>query len=292
MTALAIPRSSRFPRHASWLPWLGFICASSVAAHDFWFQPGEFRLEPHATTPFTLQVGHGSFRQRSPISPNRIVRFDALAPDGSVIDLRGGLHSNDRPDDHELSFPVAGIYVLVLETDDRAQSHLPAIRFNDYLQAEGLTRALDHRKQTLRMDASGSEKYSRRAKSIIQVGSSAAGQANVTKPLGLLLEIVPEQNPYAEPRSPWLPVQVIYESRPLAGALVKLTDLERDDVPLETHLTDNAGRAVFAMPQDGNWLLNVIWTKPLPDSSEVDFETTFSSLSFGFPPASRSRPSN
>jgi len=34
---------------------------------------------------------------------------------------------------------------VVLETDDRAQSHLPAIRFNDYLRAEGLTAALEQR---------------------------------------------------------------------------------------------------------------------------------------------------
>jgi len=35
------------------------------------------------------------------------------------------------------------------------------------------------------------------------------------------------------------------------------------------------------MPERGNWLLNVIWTKPLPATDEADFETIFSSLSFG-----------
>lgn len=40
------------------------------------------------------------------------------------------------------------------------------------------------------------------------------------------------------------------------------------------------GRADFAMPTQGRWLLNVIWTKPLPASSETDYETVFSSLSF------------
>jgi hypothetical protein len=36
------------------------------------------------------------------------------------------------------------------------------------------------------------------------------------------------------------------------------------------------------MPRSGSWLLNVIWTKPLAASDETDFETVFSSLSFGF----------
>jgi len=77
-------------------------------------------------------------------------------------------------------------------------------------------------------------------------------------------------------------VRVIYENRPLAGALVKLTDLNNDESPFEVHLTDHDGRANFKMPNSGSWLLNVIWTKALPRSEEADFETVFSSLSFGF----------
>jgi len=38
------------------------------------------------------------------------------------------------------------------------------------------------------------------------------------------------------------------------------------------------------MPNAGSWLLNVIWTNVLPRTEETDFETMFSSLSFGFPP--------
>jgi hypothetical protein len=38
------------------------------------------------------------------------------------------------------------------------------------------------------------------------------------------------------------------------------------------------------MPTSGSWLLNVIWTKVSPRTEETDFETVFSSLSFGFAP--------
>jgi len=178
--------------------------------------------------------------------------------------------------------------VLVLETDNRAQSHLPAIRFNDYLKVEGLTPALEQRDQLHQTDRDGSENYSRCAKSIVQVGSPNANSGGqVTHPIGLPLEIVPEVNPYAQPQSKSLPVRVIYEGQALEGALVKLTHLEDDANPVEAHLTDPMGRANFIMPTQGSWLLNVIWTKPLPRSRETDFETTFSSLSFGFP---RTRP--
>jgi uncharacterized GH25 family protein len=259
-------------------------CVTSAVAHDFWMEPGEYWLKPDAVTPMTLQVGHGPFRQRSPISLSRITRFDAITPNGALADLRGNLHPGGAAEDAEIHFQNAGTYVLVLQTDDRAESHLPALRFNDYLEVEGLTPALEQRVRARRMDADGSENYSRCAKAIVQIGPSSAGsQAQVTKPLGLPLEIVPEQPPYAEPRPDSLPVRVLYEGRPLPGALVKLTRLEHDEVPFETRLTDRSGRTSFTMPKGGTWLLNVIWTKPLPSSRATDFETIFSSLSFGFP---------
>ena len=60
-----------------------------------------------------------------------------------------------------------GAYVVVLETDNRAYSHQSAMRFNDYLEAEGLTPALEHRTRTHRMHVDGFERYSRAAKSIV-----------------------------------------------------------------------------------------------------------------------------
>jgi uncharacterized GH25 family protein len=261
---------------------LGLGRAAAVEAHDFWVQPNAYRIEPDAPVPITLQVGHGPFRQRSPIQSGRIVRFEAITPDGTAVDLRASLRPGGATDDGALQFREPGTYMVVLETDSRAQSHLPALRFNDYLRAEGLTAALEQRERSHRMDADGSEIYSRRTKALVQVGSQRAGsQAQVTRALGLPLEIVPDVSPYAWPRSSSLPVHVLFEGRPLVGALVKLTNLEHDAQPVEIHLTGEDGRTSFMMPGGGQWLLNVIWSKPLPGTRDTDFETVFSSLSFG-----------
>jgi uncharacterized GH25 family protein len=260
-------------------------CASASGAHEFWVQPNDYWLRPsQATTAVTLQVGLGPERQRSAISLSRITRFEMVAPGGASIDLRADLHPGGPAKDGDLGFGAPGAYVVVLETDDRAQSRLPASRFNDYLKTEGLTPALEERARTHRMNTDGSETYSRRTKAIVQVGPpSEDSQAQVTRPLGLPLEIVPEVNPYAARPAGALPVKVIYEGQPLAGALVSFTDLDHDAEPFETRLTDAEGRARFTMPKHGRWLLNVVWTKPLPASANTDFETVFSSLSFGFP---------
>lgn len=262
---------------------IGLGCSVAAEAHDFWIQPAQYWAQPDAAIPFTLQVGHGAERQRSQIRSNRIASLLAVTPDQTTIDVRGQLHLRGAHDDGRLKFEEPGTYLVVLQTDDRGRSTLPAPRFNEYARAEGLTDALKQRQQTDRMASAATESYRRVSKAIIQIGLiDTARQAHVVTPLGLPLEIVPERSPYAEAQRGDLPVRVFFEGQPLAGALVKLTSLEKDDAPLQAHRTDPSGRATFSLRPQGAWILNVIWTKRAAAAAEVDFETTFSSLSFGF----------
>ena len=254
----------------------------AAAAHEFWIQPERFWLPVDATTPMTLLVGTGTERQRSQLPPRRVLRFDATASDGQPQDLRPALTLGAPTADGALSFARPGAYVVTLRSDTAAQSHLSAVRFNAYAEEEGLTPALEARAARGLQAIDASERYSRQTKALVQVGDGGGVQDAVTQPVGLTLEIVPEVSPYALPRPATLPVRVLYEGRPLAGALVKLTDLARDVAPLEQRRTDSDGRAGFAMPREGAWMMDVVWTKPLTDEG-VDFETVFSSLSFGFP---------
>jgi uncharacterized GH25 family protein len=260
----------------------GIVFASAAGAHDFWVQPQQYWSQPDASIPITLQVGHGAERQRSQIRSSRISRFVAFAPDGTSHDVRSELHLRGANDDGQLRFDAPGAYVIVLETDNGGRSALPAHRFNDYARDEGLTPALDYRERAGKMTADTAESYRRVSKAIVQNGAVDGGsQTHVTTPLGLTLEIVPERSPYA--RGEDLPVRVFFEGRPLAGALVKLTQLEHDDAPVAERKTDPSGRVSFPLTRSGAWLLNVVWTKPAAVPAEVDFDTTFSSLTFGFP---------
>jgi uncharacterized GH25 family protein len=264
---------------------LGIFGALSASAHDFWLQPDQYWSQPNVAVPITLQVGHGPDQQRSQIRTSRIARFMALTPQGSAIDLRANLHLRGQSEDGRLQFPDPGTYVVVFETDNAGRSALVATRFNQYIKAEGLTAALEQRERAGQMTAPASESYRRVSKALVHVGTvDVQSSSQVTRAVGLPLEIVPERNPYTAQPGADLPVQVIFEGRPLAGALVKLTQLEHGDAAHEIQRTDQAGRASFELPRSGTWLLNVVWTKPATTPAEVDFETTFSSLSFGFPP--------
>ena len=258
--------------------------AASAAAHDFWVQPLSFWIAPHSAVMTTLQVGHGEFRQRWTADAGRVIRFNDIGPGGAVTDHQAELRAGPMSQDHLVAFGAPGTHVLVLQTS-YADSTLPGLRFTDYLRQEGLTPALELRSRTKTEDQPGREIYSRRAKALVQVGpATAAAQQWVVKPVGLSLEIVPEVNPYASGAGEDLPVYVLYNGKRLSGAMVMLNNLAFDGRPLETLVTDANGRAVFRVPRTGSWQLNVLWTKPLKGNPKADYETTFSSLTLGFPP--------
>lgn len=256
--------------------------ASPAAAHDVWLQPKGFQFPAPAVAPFVVFVGHGPARELWAIDVTRVVSLRSAGPDGDQdhrADLQGGKAGTQLRG--TLRFQAPGTYVVSVQSS-LAESDLPALRFNSYATEEGLTPALKLRAQTRQAGSNGREVYSRRMKALIDVGAVENAQPQVTRPIGLSLEIVPERDPYRLKPAERFPVRVIYEGKPLAGALVKLTNLDFDTRPVEMHRTDPHGRTSFDVPRHGAWLVNVIWTKPIAGNPKADFETTFSSLTFGY----------
>lgn len=252
-----------------------------ASAHDFWLQPSRFWSSPGRVVPLVMLVGHGAARKRSSIGLDRVNLFRASGPDGST-DRKGDLTLGQGGADASLTFASPGTYVVFFSTTN-VPSELPALRFNDYARAEGLTLVTRHRTAQATGNTPGRELYSRRGKALVQIGlPSKRTQPHVTVPVGLGLEIVPLVNPYQIGSATSMPVQIFYQGRPLAGALVKLTNLGADAQPVESFRTDANGRAIFRARRSGEWQFNVVWSQPLANNRSADFLTTFSSLSFGF----------
>ena len=261
-----------------------FVPVAAVA-HDFWLQPNNFQLAPGATTTMTIQVGHGVNRQKSLITADRVTRFDSFST-GSHLDRRPELKLGDANVDTTLHFPRTGLQLLVFETNG-TYSDLPDIRFNDYITFEGMTPALDLRHNTNTTATDGKEVYSRRAKALIQVGPyNKSDDAVATRPIGMSLEIVPLANPYAPGFTGKLPVRIYYYGKALPGATVMMNNLQFDDRPTEIVKSDAAGNATMTIPRLGEWQVNVVWTRPIANDPKADYETMFSSLTFGYAPNS------
>ena len=115
---------------------------------------------------------------------------------------------------------VASPGVLVIGYQSNPERvEMPAEKFNQYLKDEGLeavaaARASAGRTGPLRRTSSS--RAVRRAWSCPTARLRAPGD----RPLGFVLELVAERNPYALRAGEDLPVRSTYENRPLAGALV------------------------------------------------------------------------
>ena len=265
----------------------GGLIAFPALAHDFWIQPQTFWVRPGDRVRMVMLVGHGAARQRSTIPANRFTLFRSSGTNG--VANRMGEMTVGAATDATLAFDTPGTFVVFFSTSG-VPSELPALRFNEYAAAEGLSQVLNQRAANRTSNRPGRELYSRRGKTIVQVGMPGiAAQPQITKPVGLGLEIVPLSNPYALGKASQLTVQVLYQGRPLQGALVKLNNLDADAQPVEIHQSDAAGRATFQARRAGRWQFNVVWSQPLANNSTADFLTTFSSLTFGFPDAKAAR---
>jgi len=97
------------PRRATLrLVFLMCFSESLALAHDFWLQPKQYWIDPDALTSLTLQVGHGPFRQRSPIPARRITRFQVLTPEAALVDLRGRLRLGEAAEDGDFRLTKPG----------------------------------------------------------------------------------------------------------------------------------------------------------------------------------------
>lgn len=256
------------------------VAAAPAAAHDFWIQPQQYRVAVGQPVGATLLVGHGKDRQRWSNDVSRVPLLLDISAAGRM-NLRSNMRLGETTD-IAVRLNTSGLHIIALQSVP-SRSVLPALRFNQYLTDEGLSLPLAARSRTGSTKLPGRERYSRRAKTLIQVGAqTVANTGLVTRPVGLKLEIVPAKNPYALDRTRRLPVQVLYKGKPLAGASIRLTRLESDERPIASKITNRSGRATFVVPPIGSWLLNVVWSEPITGDPQADFDTIFSSLTFGY----------
>jgi len=264
------------------------LAAPRVAAHDLWIAPSTFRPAVGELVWVGLRIGHPS-TGGEPVARDsrRLELFVLRGPQGETP--IPGLDGRDpagwiRP-------PGPGRYVIALRSHE-AVSVLPAAVFESYLHQEGLESVSAERTRRGASDEPGRERYSRALKALLTVGGPRAlhpgrPDAEADWPLGLRLELIARADPSKVGAGGSLPVELRFEDRPLAGALIEARPLPSEETVLEeptetvlTSRTDAQGRATFELPQGGPWLLTAVHMVPAPTSEKEDWESVWTALSF------------
>lgn len=268
---------------------LGFCLIPTAKAHDFWLGPSAFQMEAPGQTSVSIMIGHPEDKMRWPLNPHRVVSLRSVGPEG-INDHQRNIKARTSEGDLILSFETTGMHLLAIETTS-AESVLGADKFNAYLDEEGLTPIKKRRFQTGTMDEAGREIYSRRGKALINVGTHTQhthsdGHSHypdyVTRPLGMTLEIVPNENPYSLEENAPFQTTLYYRGEPTEGVTIGLIRLDNNEGLVDSKKTNKNGQVTFPRPKEGNWMLHTVWSDPLENNAKAEFDTIFSSLSFGF----------
>lgn len=179
-----------------------------------------------------------------------------------------------------LTLSEEGTHVLTLETNS-SFIELEPKKFLDYLKEDGLDNAIAYRQKNGETKKNGRELYRRSAKTIMQVGSVQSNE--ITKPMGLIIDIVPQQNPYSLPKGSTLTCQFLYESKPLKNALVRCWRRVNGKTELELKRSDAEGKATFDLTKKGNaaYMISVVNMVRLTNNPKADWQSTWGSMTFG-----------
>jgi len=239
-------------------------------AHEFWIQPSSFHPLPGGPVMFHLKVGEAFIGEPVPRLPGVIAAFDLTTASGTVA-VPGEFYADPAG---FLLWSDAGA-AIASYVGNPYPMELPADAFERYLVAEGLDHVVALRRERGQSAASGRERFSRYAKTLLTGEGSAA---LFTRPLNQRLEIVPERDPSTLRVGAALPVRVFHQGEPLPGVLVCAWG--GLGAPRIAKRTDAGGRAEIELSAPGPWLVSAVHMVDASAGTDAEWESLWASLTF------------
>jgi len=262
---------------------LAVLLISGLFSHDFWLVPQKFRANPGEALLLSANTGMDFPKSLSAVTPDRFDQFIFVGDTGrkNLKDYTASGNSLTT----EITCEKSGTYVVGASLKPN-EIRLTAQEFNEYLELDGLPEIYQLRKREGILDKDAVEYYSKYPKTIIQVGDLL--DETSTRPVGLVLEIIPRVNPYRLKRGDNLDVVVLFRGKPLPGAEIAWSFPGQGDKFAGSLKTDPDGRASIPLVKAGPYVIRLThmeWVK----LQTHEWESFWTSLTFEVPGGSRSR---
>jgi uncharacterized GH25 family protein len=259
------------------------LAGTQLLAHEFWFEPVTAPLAAGDTARLDLRVGEFFEGESLGFSAPQTVSLRQYTASGSkdLLTLlppasRGAIPALNLP------LPSPGSYLLVFDSQP-SQISLPSGTFHAYLHDEGLDFIKTQREAAGMAEKPGRERYRRHVKTLLRVGDAAADKTYATR-TGQRLEIMPSDDPLLMKPGDALGVQVLFDDKPLAGALLKAWNRQGGQTLIIRARTSAEGRATFNLPYGGGWMISVVHMVPARGVKEIDWDSHWGNLSFHLSP--------
>jgi len=267
-----LPSSSPLRRIRMFVGTVLVLGCVPLAAHDMWIEPTTFSPELGQVVSVRFRVGQDLLGDPLPLDPSLVNQF--VVKDSSGLRPIVGREGRDPAGLLRVAMP--GLLVIGYRSNPSA-IEMAAEKFNQYLKEEGLDAVTAMRASRKETGIAAHEIFARCAKSLVFTGSPNDAQGD--RPLGFTLELVAERNPYTVGPNQDLPVRLIYENRPLAGALVVAINRLKPTEKLSAR-TDNDGRVRLALRPGGMWLIKAVHMVPAPAGAHAEWASYWASLTF------------
>lgn len=250
-----------------------FLVAGPATAHDLWLIPPD---KAEAAKPITVRAVSGSafpVGDHAP-DPAAFARRFAVGPDGKEIDVAAAGKDESAG---LLSFAPSrpGVYAMAVETKPKVLT-LAADKFNEYLVSDGMPHVFLLRAKEKTLDRPGVERYSKSPKALFKVGTDGG---DATRPLGLPLEVVPLQDPFAKKVGEALAVRVLFRGKPLADANLGWAHPGDGEVARGSVRTDEKGEALIPLAKAG--LMTIRLTHMTrPKAADYEWESFWTTLTW------------
>jgi len=199
-------------------------------AHDVWLEPAEKEMRlifGHPGEPESYDPGHAS-------EVYGISREGKRQKIGSHVQ---GAELSVRPADDTAVIIVDFDHGIWTETADEQNVNKPKSEVPGYLSSA-------HERKL--------------HKTLLSWGEGAG------RPAGVLLEIVPLANPLAMKPGDELPVQLLYDSRPLVDAEIEIMG------SMDLYITDAEGKATLPISEPGFQYIQAMYRVPLDNDPDTD----------------------
>lgn len=210
---------------------LASVFMASAHAHDVW-------LVPHDGKDLQLVFGHPG--NLEPYDPGKVVAMKAIAHDGKSQDPAS------RVDDNHLIVTPASDTVLI------------AIDYDHGIWTATADGEMVNKPRGEVAGARSSAREQMYSKALLDWSETAG------KPVGTRFEIVPLVDPFALNPGDDLPVQLLYDSRPLAGAEIEMLGV------FDLFFTDSDGKANLPLPDEDFQYILAMHRIPLGDNPDTD----------------------
>jgi len=259
---------------------MSLFCGVSLTAtsHDLWVLAGQYRLDPGETTRIFINNGDAFPESLTLLGEHRVTALELHGAEST--EPVSGLRVEGESLSFEVTPPTSGSYVVALSTRAR-RVRLKPEDFLDYLEENRLDRITAMLEDLGESNQAAVERYTKWAKAFMDVGDLGESEAASTwsEPVGHTLEIVPGVNPNAVTPGGTLPVRVLYDGEPLAGATVSGGKAGGPAREILTK-TDEDGRAEVIVSVPGRWFLRTIHMVRHEDDPEVRWESFWCTVTF------------